>query len=83
MKLTPKQSAVIKFCHENGGITKAQAMGLINDHYHNGSKHVGETLSRMVNQGLLIRVKPGIFIPGEGRKNNLATIDTAQTKLEL
>lgn len=83
MSLTTKQSTVLKFCQENGGITKAQAMELINDHYHNGSKHVGETLSRMVNAGLLIRVKPGVFIAGTGKKNKPATIDAGQIKMEL
>lgn len=83
MSLTPKQSAVLQFCHDNGGITKAQAMGLINTHYCNGEKHVGDCLSRMVKSGLLIRVKPGVFITGKGKKNKPATIDAGQTKLEL
>lgn len=33
MSLTTKQSTVLKFCQENGGITKAQAMELINMRY--------------------------------------------------
>jgi hypothetical protein len=83
MSLTLKQSAVLQFCHENGGITKAQAMGLINTHYCNGDKHVGDCLSRMVKSGLLIRVKPGVFITGNGKKNKPASIVAGQTKLEL
>lgn len=58
-------------------------MGLINTHYCNGDKHVGDCLSRMVKSGLLIRVKPGVFITGNGKKNKPATIDAWQTKLEL
>ena len=83
MSLTTKQSAVLKFCHDNGGITKSQAMGLINTHYCNGDKHVGDCLSRMVKSGLLIRVKPGVFITGKGKKSKPPTIDAGQTKIEL
>jgi len=40
--------------------------------YRNKSKHVGSVLSRAVNQGLLIRVKPGIFaLPGYRPPNQL------------
>lgn len=61
MKLTPKQRKIYQFAKANGGITKAQAMGLIDDHYCNGDKHVGAVLSRMVKAGILERVKPGVF----------------------
>ena len=30
-------------------------------YYHNGEKYVGEILGRMVNAGLIERVKPGVF----------------------
>ena len=32
-----------------------------NTYYHNGSKHLGDVLSRMVNNGTLIRLKLGVF----------------------
>lgn len=80
--LTEKQKKVIHFCQNNGGkITKKDAMKLINTHYCNGSKHVGDSLSRMVNAGLLARTKPGHFELGKGTKNRPATIIVNQIEL--
>lgn len=80
--LTDKQKKVIAFCHANDGrITKKQAMELIDTHYHNGDKHVGETLSRMVKAGLLIREKPGHFRIGKGTRLSNATIIDNQPDL--
>lgn len=82
MALSDKQKAVITFCLSNGNkITKRDAMGLINTHYHNGEKHVGEVLSRMVNAGLLIRIKPGLFELGKGTKCLPATVVQNQVNL--
>ncbi len=70
MALTWKQRKVLTFINESedNQITLKQAMGIIDTHYCNGEKHVGNTLSRMVKSGLLERVKPGVFIAGKGMK---------------
>lgn len=82
MALTEKQIKVIEFCRQNNNtITKKDAMGLINTHYCNGEKHVGDCLSRMVKAGLLIRVKPGHFTLGSGTKNKPSTIVKNQINL--
>lgn len=82
MALTEKQKKVIIYAqaHDNH-ITKAEAMALINDYYHNGSKHVGDVLSRMVNSGLLVRVSPGKFKTCLGTRNKPATIINNQPNL--
>jgi len=69
MALSEKQLMVIQFIQKSDDkqITKKQAMGLIDTHYYNGSKHVGDCLSRMVNAGLLERIKNGVFIIGKGK----------------
>ena len=80
MAITEKQKAVIRFAQENGGeITKKQAMTIINDHYCNGEKHVGEVLSRMVKRGMLTRIKPGLFRVGGLRPSE--ALDPNQSKL--
>lgn len=80
--LTEKQRTIISYCHAHDGkITKKEAMTLIDDHYYNGDKHVGEVLSRMVKAGLLIRVKPGHFTIGKGTKQRPATVDNNQVEM--
>lgn len=70
MALSEKQKQVLAFCHAHEGkITKKEAMTIIDTHYCNGEKHVGNVLSRMVKTGLLTREKPGMFRIGKGIKN--------------
>jgi hypothetical protein len=60
--MTPKQREIRNFAFKNGGITKAQAVELLKgDYYCNAAFHVGNVLSRMVNAGILVRVKRGVF----------------------
>lgn len=80
--LTEKQKKVVKYCQDHDGkITKKEAMTIINTHYCNGSKHVGDSLSRMVNAGILIRIKPGHFQLGRGTRIKPATIIENQVNL--
>jgi len=73
--MTKKQKIIIEFARQNNNtLTKKDAMGLINTHYHNGSKHVGDSLSRMVKAGFLIRVKRGVFELGKGTRLKPVTI---------
>ncbi len=51
-----------------GTITKAEAVALIGDRYYrHADKYVGDILSRMVDAGMLTRVKPGVFTIGNGK----------------
>ena len=69
MALSEKQKKVLAYCRAHDGkITKKEAMTIIDTHYCNGEKHVGEVLSRMVKAGLLTREKPGHFTIGKGRQ---------------
>lgn len=58
---TPKQAAILKFLQEHPTMTKAQAVELIGDYYYNADFHVGDTLSRMVARGMIIRVSKGVY----------------------
>ncbi len=80
--LTDKQKTVLEFAWQNNGkITKADAMKLINTHFCNGDKHVGDTLARMVKAGLLIRIKPGHFEVGKGTRIKPSVIISNQPPL--
>jgi hypothetical protein len=81
--MTPEQKQIIAIVQANGGeITKAQVVQEIGrNYYYNGENHVGQRLSRMVNAGLLIRVKPGAFKLGKGTKSKPATIAGDQPTL--
>ena len=64
MKLSPKQSKIIAAMNaaSNAQITLDEAVGLIGGNlYCNANQHVGQTLSRMVKRGLIVRVRPGVF----------------------
>lgn len=63
MALSEKQKILIEFAYKNENkINKTQAVELIgNSYYCNENKHVGDILSRMVNSGLLTRIKNGHF----------------------
>lgn len=59
---SPKQSAIIAFCRTSAEITLEQATALVGRNvYHNADKHTGAILSNMVKQGMLVRIKPGLF----------------------
>lgn len=82
MPVTPKQKAVIDYCISHGNkITKKEAMTIIDDHYYNGEKYVGEVLSRMVKMDMLVRIKPGVFELGKGKRNNRTVQDNNQSNL--
>lgn len=85
MALTWKQKTVIDFINKSidKQITKKQAMELINDHYANGAKHVGDCLSRMVNSGLLERVKSGTFTIGKGKLVGKQGIEENKNQTQL
>lgn len=61
--MSRNQKQIMYYAKKNGGgITLDEAVRLIGGKlYQNASKHVGQTLSRMVAQGMLERVNPGVF----------------------
>ena len=69
--MTEYQKKIFKYTLENKQITKIKAVELIGNRYYcNASKHVGDVLSRMVNLGLLKRVKNGLFECGNKTNKN-------------
>lgn len=50
-------------------------------YYHNGNKHAGDVLSRMVKRGLLIRVRKGVFRLGNGTPKKEIIINPNQISL--
>lgn len=50
-------------------------------YYHNGNKHAGDVLSRMVKSRLLIRVRKGVFKLGNGIRKKEIIINPNQTTL--
>jgi len=60
--MSPKQRTIIYYLRSNKQITTDKAVELIGyGIYANKRKYVGLTLSRMVNQNLIVRIKPGLF----------------------
>lgn len=64
-KPSKNQSYILELLskNESGTITKKECCEKIR-YYHNTEHYVGQTLSSMVKQGMLIRIKPGIFKRG-------------------
>ena len=56
-----KQKAILEYLVD-GSKTKAQIVNRFKTwQYRNQNKHIGEILSRMVKQGLIIRIEKGIY----------------------
>lgn len=86
MALSDNQKQVLNIARENGGIVTKKALVERFRYYNNGEKYVGEILSRMVKQGLLIRDSPGVFKIGPGKKDgkrSSAAFVVAQEELFL
>ena len=81
--MTTEQKQIMAILQANGGeVTKAQVVESIGGNYYcNGDKHVGDRLSRMVKSGMLIRVKPGVFKIGTGKKSKPEIVAEGQTTL--
>lgn len=79
-----KQRLIMNEARLKGGfITKQEAMCIygVNTYYCNAQKHVGEILTRMVNNGMLERLKPGHFKISEKRMIKSPTPDPSQKEL--
>lgn len=57
-----KQSEVLKYLLSKEVATKKEIYENVSfSYYHNWQKHLGDVLSRMVKNGKIERVKPGVF----------------------
>lgn len=58
-----KQKEILRLFHPGIEVTKRTISKNCGLHYfHNDEKYIGEILSRMVAQGLIDRVRPGVFV---------------------
>lgn len=61
MLMTQKQQAIINYL-KAGERQKSQIVNRFSAwYYHNASKYIGEILGRMVEAGMIIRVKKGLY----------------------
>lgn len=80
--MTPDQRKIYNFIQSKGTATKAEIVALDGGQYYcNADKYIGDRLSRMVNAGMLERVKPGVFRIGSGKKSVNEPVNENQTKL--
>lgn len=65
-----KQKLVLAYLKQHGSITIPQAVGLIGyGIYYNHENYVGKILAGMVKQGMIHRVKRGVFAFGGESKD--------------
>lgn len=60
MNTTEYQKRVLTIAREKGTVTTQDVAAFVMT-YHNESKYAGQILTRLVNRGLLERVKPGVY----------------------
>ena len=79
---TTDQRKIIDFIRSKGTATKAEIVALDGGQYYcNADKYIGDRLSRMVNAGMLERVKPVVFRIGSGKKPGNEPVNENQTTL--
>lgn len=77
-----KQGKILSLFADKETVTKKEVVDLFGHcYYHNGEKHIGDMLSRMVNNGLLIRIKPGVFKRGMGNRKDKVYNNPSQANL--
>lgn len=61
--MTDKQKKIIDLANMQGGtFTKQDAvLKFKDDYFHNPERYVGMVITRMVNSGMLVRLKPGVY----------------------
>lgn len=71
MALSRKQAHIMQYLRLNGSIDLDKACELISGGiYCNARVYVGKTLSRMVKQNHIVRVRPGVFELPNHQDNN-------------
>ena len=82
MKIHQKRRVILDMARKSETITKKQVVKALGyTYYANASKHLGDILSRMVNSGLLHRLKPGIFKLKSFTSDKIKTDNPNQQKL--
>ena len=81
--ITDKQKEIINLfgSDKNKTLWKRDIVESIDNYYYNGSKHIGDRLSRMVKSGLLVRVKPGLYRLGLKNPHKKVHANPNQLKL--
>ena len=80
--LSPKQKVIVKYLQSHETIDFDTVRSLIDDHYRNGAKHCSEAMSRMVERGIVVRVKKGIYKLGNPKSNaSKESVDINQTNI--
>jgi hypothetical protein len=84
MALTQHQKAILEYVADKEK-TKSQIVNKFNAwHYgESSSRLIGEMLSRMVDRGLLIRVKKGVFKRGPGITINSKSVNIDKDQLSI
>lgn len=60
--MTAHQSSIIRYLKDAKEASLQEIYDNVNfGYYHNGNKHLGDVLSRMVKSGMIERVKKGTF----------------------
>jgi hypothetical protein len=75
-----KQYEILGFVRSRGQAKKKEIVEEFDNYYCNGSKHIGDILTRMVNNGLLERPKKGVY---QLRVKPLSTVESDPNQLSL
>jgi pantoate kinase len=67
------ESATLRELYENSDYS----------YYANWRKHFGDVMSRLIKQGFVVRVKPGVFRLNESRKMPVKPIEENPNQIEL
>ena len=74
MALSNNQAEILRFVQANGGkATTTQVLEQFGSNYFcNAETHLGAVVGRMVNAGLLVRERRGVYALGSGKKPQAA-----------
>lgn len=77
-----KSQKIIDYLKTKETATKSELYAISDyQYYRNWGKHFGDVLSRLVDNGMLKRVKQGVYSIGEGAKKSEQIEDKNQLKL--
>ena len=85
MALSNNQAEILRFVKANGGkATTAQIVEEFSHNYFcNAETHLGAVVRRMVNAGLIVREKRGVYALGNGKKPTAAHFSPAKAGSSL
>lgn len=80
--LSDNQSRVLKYLYGKDSVSFSELYDNCSPgYYHNGNKHFSELLSNMVKQGLIMRIRKGIYKYKSQYKQTSETENSDQIKL--